>query len=130
MAEKKEIVLKKSVVVQHLKSLLSVSDSIYGVVLSTLDGHAVSSLFEGDHEDSKLAAMTSSCLALGEKIAVEVKQKGCDFVIIQNQDGYVAIKKIGTRLVVTALAHTSINLGMLLSSTQNMASRLADEISV
>ncbi|MEC8811613.1 MAG: roadblock/LC7 domain-containing protein [Ketobacter sp.] len=128
LAEKEENSIKRSVVDRNLKQLIANNESIYAVVLSSIDGHAIANQAQDHFEDSKLAAMTSSCLALGEKIALEANQKGCDFVIIQNQDGFLALKRVGRKLVLTTLADKSINMGMLLSATRTAADALYKEI--
>lgn len=128
MGAKKEIVIKKSVIDNQLKSALSSNDAIYAVLLSSIDGNSIALQSRSDCDDSKLAAMTSSCLALGEKIAVESKQNGCDFVIIQNKNGFVALKRVGQKLVLTTMAKESISLGMLLSATRNSADAIEQSI--
>ncbi|TVZ40472.1 hypothetical protein P886_4903 [Alteromonadaceae bacterium 2753L.S.0a.02] len=128
MTEKTELVLKRKVVEGHLSHLLDSNDAVYAVLLSSIDGHAIANKAKGEFTDSKLAAMTSSCLALGEKIALEAKQNNCDFVIIQNEDGYLTLKRIGKKLVLSALANKSVNLGMLLSATRNTAESFQKEV--
>lgn len=128
MNQKAEMVIKRKVVDAHLNSLLEKNPAIYAVLLSSIDGHAIANSCKDELSHSKLSAMTSSCLALGEKIAVEAKQNGCDFVIIQNQNGYAVLKRLGRRLVISTLANKSINLGMLLSSTQLTAEQMISEI--
>lgn len=128
MLEKVENSISKTVVTRNLGELLKSNDAIYAVLLSSIDGHSLAKEAKSELADSKLSAMTSSCLALGEKIAQEANQKGCDFVIIQNQDGYLVLKRVGRKLVLTTLADKSINLGMLLSATRSAAESLYAEI--
>lgn len=128
MSEKIETSISKSAVTRNLGELLKLNDAIYAVLLSSIDGHALAKESKGELSDSKLSAMTSSCLALGEKIAQEANQNGCDFVIIQNQDGYLVLKRVGKKLVLTTFADKSINLGMLLSATRTTAESLYAEI--
>lgn len=128
MGAKKELVLKKSVVENQLKTTLSSNDSIYAVLLSSIDGNAIAMQSRKDFEGSKLAAMTSSCLALGERIAIESQQNGCNFVIIQNENGFVALKRVGRKLVLTTMADESISMGMLLSATKSSAEAIEQNI--
>lgn len=128
MTEKTELVLKRKVVDSHLSALLDSNDGVYAALLSSIDGHAIASKARGDLTDSKLAAMTSSCLALAEKIALEAHQNNCDFVILQNENGYVALKRIGKKLVLSALAKKSVSLGLLLSSTHTTAESFQRDI--
>lgn len=128
MSKTAELTIKRQMVDENFDALLNTSRSIYGVLLSSTDGHALAKKATNEFAESKLAAMTSSCLALGEKIAMEAKQNHCDFVIIQNDDGYLVLKRVGKRLVITALADRSINLGMLLSATRSVSESMEKEI--
>lgn len=113
---------------QFVQNLLNANDAIYGVLLSSTDGHAVDSAFKEHLSDSKIAAMASSCLALSERIAQESLQEGCDFVILQNQNGYLAIKRINPLLVCTVIAKDALTLGILLSSTKNAVEMYANQL--
>lgn len=128
MTEKTELVLKRKMVEDHLSNLLQSNDGVYAALLSSIDGHAIANKARGEFTDSKLAAMTSSCLALGEKIALEAHQNNCDFVILQNEDGYVALKRIGKKLVLSALAKKTVSLGLLLSATRTTAENFQKDI--
>jgi predicted regulator of Ras-like GTPase activity (Roadblock/LC7/MglB family) len=128
MTEKKQIVLKKQIVDDNLSRLLDTSDGIYAALLSSIDGHALAKKATDDLSETRLAAMTSSCLALGEKIAVEAQQTGCNFVIIQNADGFLVMRRVDKKLVITTLANNNVNLGMVISSTNSVADALEKEI--
>ena len=128
LMEKEEKSISRNAVLSTLEELLSSNDAVYGALLSSIDGHPFASKARDEMAESKLSAMTSSCLALSEKIAVEAKQNGCDFVIIQNTNGYLVIKRVGKKLVLTALADQSINLGMLLSAAKCAAEALYRKI--
>lgn len=126
--EKKESSIKKSVVDKCLQSIVNDNDGIYATILSSVDGHPIARHTTKDFAESRLAAMTSSCLALGERIAAESEQNGCDFVIIQNKNGLITLKRVGKKLVLTVLSDTSINMGMLLHATRTAAENLYDQI--
>ena len=128
MTEKKESSIRKSVVDNNLKDLVSHHKGVYAAMLSSIDGHFIAKYASDEIQNSKLSSMTSSCLALGERIAMESGQNGCDFVIIQNQNGIIVLKRVGKKLVLTSMARENINLGMLLSATRKTAEILYDEI--
>ena len=128
MSAQKEREFKIHKIETALRSLISSNDAMSAALLSSIDGHPIAHFKKQDFHESKLAAMTSSCLALGEKISSEANQNGCDFVIIQNETGFIALKRVGKKFVLTALAGTSINLGMLLSTTRNTAEALTTEV--
>ncbi|GAA6169940.1 roadblock/LC7 domain-containing protein [Sessilibacter corallicola] len=128
MTDKKQIVIKKQVVEDNLSNLLDTSDGIYAALLSSVDGHALAKKSVDELSETRLAAMTSSCLALGEKIAIEAQQTGCNFVIIQNTDGFLVMRRVDKKLVITTLANKNINLGMVMSATNSVADSLEKEI--
>lgn len=128
MSEKKQLVIKKHDVEENLTRLIDASDGIYGALLSSVDGHALAKKSKDELSESRLAAMTSSCIALGEKLAVEAKQNGCEFVIIQNTDGFLVLKRVGEKLVITTMANTRVSLGLVLSTTNSVAESLEKAI--
>ena len=113
---------------KHLKRIftaaLDVNGAIQAVLLSTTDGHSLAKLFKTEVSDSTLAAMSSSCMALGDRIAAEVKQNKCEFVILQNDAGYIVLNKVNARHVITFLADERVNLGMLLNTVKNTSKEL------
>ncbi|WP_317931173.1 roadblock/LC7 domain-containing protein [Halioxenophilus sp. WMMB6] len=128
MSEKKQIVIKKQDVETNLTRLLQSNEGIYAALLSSVDGHALAKQSKRDFSDSRLAAMTSSCLALGEKMALEAQQAGCNFVIIQNQDGFMVLRRVGDKLVISTMATKNVNLGLVLSATNAVAVELEKAI--
>ena len=76
LMEKMETSISRAVVNDNMTKLLNSSDAIYGVLLSSIDGLPLAKQAKSDMADSKLSAMTSSCLALGERIALEAQQNG------------------------------------------------------
>lgn len=108
--------------------MLNTSSAIYGILISTVDGHDVARNFRREMPASKLSAMMSSILALGETIAVEAQQKQCRYVIVENSDGYILTLKIKDKLVLSVIATTEVNLGMLHSVSRNAAEKLAAHV--
>ena len=118
-----ESVDKKALFDGYLLDLKRSDDAIYGVLLSSTDGHELAVYSSVEFSASKMAAMTSSCLALSEKMAQESLQNHCEVVIIQNENGYITLKRLGKKLVLSAMAKRSINLGMLLSAVRSTADK-------
>src|SRR6218665_2957289 len=88
------------------------------LVVSTVDGHALTSHHSETIDESRMAAMTSSLLALAESLAKEVKQNACRHIIVQNSDGVIVTQRLGKSLVLTSIAGQNTNLGMLHSVTR------------
>lgn len=115
---------------EKLEALMESCHGVYGVLISTLDGHEVYKLFKREMPSSKLAAMTSSFMALGETIAREADQKLCRFVIVENSDGFVLTLKIGDRFALTTIAGKDTNLGMLHSFSKSSAEEIGRRIKI
>lgn len=88
------------------------------LVVSTVDGHALTSYHNEAIDESRMAAMTSSLLAIAESLAKEVKHSVCQHIIVQNSDGVIVTQRLGKSLVLTAIAGQKTNLGMLHSVTR------------
>lgn len=108
--------------------MMAQSEAVYGVLISTVDGHDVTRKFKRDMPAAKLAAMMSSVLALGETIAREAKQEMCRYVIVENSDGFILTLKLKEKLVLSVIASADANLGLLHSLSRNAAEKLAKNL--
>lgn len=106
--------------------MMETCHGINGLLISTVDGHVVTSLFRVTLEENRLAAMTSSLLALAESLARETKQDTCKYIIVQNSEGVLVTQRFGKSLVLTAIADQSTNLGMLHSVTRTGVNKLSE----
>ena len=74
----------KELVQNVFTEMMDSCHGITGLLISTVDGHVVSTLFRGiAMQENRLAAMTSSLLALGESLSKEAKQEVCKHIIVQ-----------------------------------------------
>jgi predicted regulator of Ras-like GTPase activity (Roadblock/LC7/MglB family) len=113
---------------ETLTRVMERTQGAYGAVLATIDGHAVLSVTHRDLPSDRIAAMTSSLLALGETIAREAQQRQCKFVIVENSDGYVVTLRITAKLTLSTFSGNEANLGMLLSASRNAAESIGKAI--
>lgn len=91
---------------------------ITALFVSTVDGHAL--IANGVYQDeNRMAAMTSSLLAIAESLAKEAEQSPCQHIIVQNADGIIVTQRLGKSLVLTSKAGKGANLGMLHSVTRS-----------
>lgn len=109
-------------------TMMQQSAAVYGVLISTVDGHDVTRKFKRDMPSAKLAAMFSSVLALGETIAREADQALCRYVIVENSDGYILTLKLKEKLVLSVIATTDANLGILHSICRSAADKLSKNL--
>ncbi|TDT37703.1 hypothetical protein DES49_2660 [Halospina denitrificans] len=108
--------------------MMSKSDAVYGILISTVDGNEVVHSFKSELSSEKLSAMLGSMLALGENIAAEAQQNNCQFVIVENGDGYILTLRLKEKLVLSVIASNEANLGILHSLSRNGAEKLASKL--
>ncbi|MFL1468009.1 roadblock/LC7 domain-containing protein [Marinobacter sp. HN1S83] len=108
--------------------MMEQSHAVYGVLISTVDGHDVTKRFKREMPAAKLAAMMGSVLALGETIAKEAQQERCRYVIVENSDGFILTLKLKEKLVLTVIASADANLGLLHTLSRNAVEKLAKSL--
>lgn len=114
---------------ERLKDLLGSQNEVVGAVVASEDGHVLAESTRKELPGDRIAAMSSSLVGLGGTMAETVTQGGNQFVIVQNDEGYVATLRIDSRHLLTVVAKAGINLGMLLSLSRTAAENLADTLS-
>ena len=123
---------QKDTLTEQLQLLLNQGDDIYAAIICSIDGHPIVTLTKPTNakafNDARISAMTSSCMALGEKIANESGQNGCNFVVTQNQNGYIVLKRVSHSLVLTALADKSTNIGMPIWAVQCATDKISEKL--
>lgn len=113
---------------EQYEALFNAVPGLYGVLFATADGDPVSARLKEGMERDRLAAMSSSLVALGETMAKAAEQQESEYVIVQNSDGYVVSLRIGKHLLLSAFARKDTNLGMLLSSCRSTAEHVSAKI--
>ena len=96
------------------------------MIVSSVDGNEVLSEVSRTLPTDRLATMNSSMLALAETMARESDQRQCRFVILENSNGRLVSLRINETLLLTCVANTESNLGMVLHTGQKTADALAN----
>ena len=110
------------------EALFDTVPGLYGALFSTADGDPVSARLQEGMDRERLAAMSSSLVALGETMAKTAGQKESEYAIVQNSDGYVVSLRIGKHLLLSAFARKDTNIGMLLSSCRTTAENVSAKL--
>ena len=112
-----------------LGRLLASSSAFRFAGLSTLDGRPVATAGQiGDASAARIAAMTSSLLALGETFAREVASGRCACTTVAAAEGVTVVVRVPTRVPTFALcasSDSSDSLAVVLRRTLDAAERLA-----
>ena len=117
-----------SLIDRQYEALFDAVPGLYGVLFATADGDPVSARLRDGMDRDRLAAMSSSLVALGETLAKSAQQQKSEYAIVQNSDGYVVSLRIGQHLLLSAFARRDTNLGMLLSSCRSTAETISEKI--
>lgn len=107
---------------QQIDALIEARPEVRGVLVSTIDGFEVAARMRGKSSPAKLAAMTSSLLALGEAVSDEGEVGSCLDIVIDASAGRVLLMDIphATRkLLLTVLSDNASTLGQVLWAVRN-----------
>jgi len=78
-----------------LQHFVSTTSGVTAAVVASSDGFDIAAILHGTVAPEKMAAMTSSMLALGEAILGEADLSNCRNVIIESSDGLIVMLAIG-----------------------------------
>ena len=109
---------------KQVDALLSSVPEIRGALVSAVDGFDVAANLRPPLSAAKMAAMTSSLLALGDAVSSESGQGGCQNVVIESDHGRILMMDIPNRhrkLLLTVLIGGEITLGQVLWAARQCA---------
>jgi predicted regulator of Ras-like GTPase activity (Roadblock/LC7/MglB family) len=116
---------EKAACERALVDLVNSSSGVEASLLASPDGFEVVSATRAQRLDGpRLAAMSSSMLALGTAMAQDLRLDGCRNIHMEAGDGVVLLLTVPCDrmgLVLSALAHKGSTLGMVLVATRNSA---------
>ena len=124
--------LERGLCQPHLASLVGGSSEVLGALISTVDGFEVAAQLRPTASVQKLAAMTSSLLALAEAMSHEGEVGNCVDVVIEAADGMVLIMDVPNdrrRLLLTVLCNKVATLGSVLWAARNARTAIGADIS-
>jgi predicted regulator of Ras-like GTPase activity (Roadblock/LC7/MglB family) len=111
-----------------LVDLVNTSSGIEAVLLASPDGFEIVSATRAQRIDgARLAAMSSSMLALGTAMAQDLKLKDCRNIHIEAGDGLMLLLTVPCGrmgLVLSALAPKGSTMGLVLVATRNCATTI------
>lgn len=107
--------------------LLEVS-GLQSVLLATTDGFEVAtSTYKKDFDSAKLAAVSSSILAMVQAFVGEIRLQGCQSMILDAENGKAFIYAIPCKnhpMVMVVLAKTNVLMGQLLHAMRECSEKL------
>jgi predicted regulator of Ras-like GTPase activity (Roadblock/LC7/MglB family) len=108
-----------------LKRLNSTSSEIQASAVMTRDGHTLASVLGESVNSVRLGAMCATLLSLGEKASLELNRGKLRQILIQGEEGYVLLLRIGEKAVLAVVSEPGANLGMLLVEARRTAGEIA-----
>jgi uncharacterized protein len=115
-----------------IDALVEQHADIAGALVSTVDGFAVASQVRPPVSGERLAAMTSSLVALAEAISHEGRTGECRDVVIDASAGRVLLMDVpqpGHTLLLTVLCDASATLGQVLWAARHCRRDMSDRLS-
>lgn len=108
-----------------LKKLNSTSSDIQASAVMSRDGHTLATVLGESVNSVRLGAMCATLLSLGEKASLELNRGHLRQILIQGDQGYVLLMRIGEKAVLAVVSQPSANLGMLLVEARRTAAEIA-----
>jgi predicted regulator of Ras-like GTPase activity (Roadblock/LC7/MglB family) len=108
-----------------LKRLNSTSSEIQASAVMSRDGHTLASVLGDSVNSIRLGAMCATLLSLGEKASLELNRGKLRQILIQGEEGYVLLLRIGEKAVLAVVSQPGANLGMLLVEARRTAAEIA-----
>ncbi|MEM3526378.1 MAG: roadblock/LC7 domain-containing protein [Candidatus Jordarchaeaceae archaeon] len=95
----------------------------------SVQGLPIASAMPMDVDESVVAAMTAAMLSVGERAAQELVRGNLQQILLQGDAGYIIIKGAGTSAIITVLAKTDANLGLILMVLKKISTKIGELLS-
>lgn len=95
----------------------------------SVQGLPIASAMPMEVDESVVAAMTAAMLSVGERAASELVRGNLQQILLQGDEGYIIIKGAGTSAIITVLAKTDANLGLILMVLKKISAKIGELLS-
>lgn len=117
----------------HLQRFVSQTSGVTAALVATTDGFEVSSVLHQSLSAQKMAAMTSSILALGEAVLAEADLSDCRNVVIEAGGGLIVMLAIGdprNELLLSVIADRNAMLGQVLWAARSCCDQIRQAVAL
>ncbi len=111
-----------------LTKLKAGHDGVEGCLLVTAQGLPIDSVFEVSTDEDLISAMTAAISSVSERVTKELGKGKINNISILGDNGYIILLDIASRAVLTVLAKTNANLGLILLLARRSCTQLAELI--
>lgn len=112
-----------------LQELTHSTSGVDGVLLASVDGFEVSSVFQKSYDAGKLSAVGSSILALVQALTNEAKLTGCRSVILDAENGKIMISAVANQnqpMILIVVTRQQVLLGQIMHAMNKAILRLVE----
>ena len=120
-----------AICLKELQALAMLHEDIQAAFISTADGYEVAAVLNNKVTNQSIASMTISMHGLGEAVVSEARQKHCQNVIIESENGKIvmlAIHDTKEDLLLSMVTDSEVPLGQLLWSGRACAKRISEKL--
>lgn len=111
-----------------LTKLKAGHDGVEGCLLVTAQGLPIDSATDGSTDEDLISAMTAAISSVSERVTQELGKGKINNISILGDYGYIILLDIAARAVLTVLAKTDSNLGLILLLARKSCAQLAELI--
>lgn len=114
-----------------LQWFVSQTSGVTAALVATADGFEIASVLHQSLSAEKMAAMTSSILALGEVVLAEAELSDCQNVVIESSNGMVVMLAIGdprNELLLSVIADRNAMLGQVLWAARRCCEQIRQSV--
>lgn len=112
-----------------LHELVHSTSGVDGVLLASVDGFEVSSIFQKNYDGGKLSAVGSSILALVQALTNEAQLTGCRSVILDAENGKIMISAVPNAnqpMILIVVTKQQVLLGQIMHAMNKGIARLIE----
>ncbi|MEM2957358.1 MAG: roadblock/LC7 domain-containing protein [Candidatus Jordarchaeaceae archaeon] len=95
----------------------------------SIQGLPIASAMPAEVDESVVAAMTAAMLSVGERAAQELARGNLQQITLQGDYGYIIIKGAGMSAIITVLAKSDANLGLIMMVLKKISNRISELLS-
>lgn len=117
----------------QLQWFMSQTSGVTAALVATTDGFEVASVLHQTLSAEKMAAMTSSILALGEAVLSEAELTDCKNVVIESGDGLIVMLAVGdtrSELLLSVIADKNAMLGQVLWAARRCCEQIRNAVAL
>lgn len=111
-----------------LANLKAAHDGVEGCILVTAQGLPIDSAIESNADEDLISAMTASISSVSERVTRELGKGQINNISILGEHGYIILLDVDAKAVLTVLAKTNANLGLILLLSKRSCDRLTELI--